>query len=291
MNEILKYWGLEGEVAEPMKWGQSAWEVGNRYVLKFNKNADSAARNIRLSQLLRRENIPIASYIPTLGKGMTVTAKQGGEYSLMQKISGLHPDFFAHPHLALEMGQSLGYLHKALAQLEGEFTVWDNEFIKYWHEYILSGLDDSVPADMVEYVQAHLTKICPKLPKHPIHRDVHPQNVLFDDGRLVAWLDFDLSERNVRLFDLAYLPAGLIVDKFSNKDKVEIWRKICQNLLKGYNEVNPLTFEELGGLDTMMIAVELLFVSYWRRQENHAEAAKALELAKWIFYANTKNGL
>ena len=241
-------------------------------------------RVVKVAQLLTAEGIPVAQYMPAVD-GSFATADG---YSLMTKIEGTHIDLFEQPHLAAEFGCGLGRLHMALAHIEPQFKdLSDNNFLDQWHNYILPGLGDEVPAHIRDEVGAKLTEICPMLPHQLIHRDVHCQNVLFNDGRLVGWLDFDLNHRSARIFDMAYLLAGLIVGNHDNPEKVEIWRQICDLLMAAYDEVNPLTSEEQCALPLMMTAIELLFVSFWNRQGNIEQRDAALDLAKWLYQSLT----
>lgn len=252
------------------------WDLDGRYVLKGMLNA----RIIELAQLLASEDIPVAQYLPTVDGSFITT----DGYALMTKITGEHIDLFHQPHLAKEFGRGLGRLHIALAKIEPQIEgCSDNNMLDSWYSYILPGLDDAVPAYLRDDVEAKLTEICPALPCQLIHRDVHCQNVLFDNGQLTAWLDFDLNHRNIRIFDIAYLLAGLIMGNQHNTEKAKIWRQVYCTLLSAYDEVNPLTADEHRAMPLMMIAIELLFVSFWNRNNNPEQSHGALELAIWLY--------
>ena len=51
------------------------------------------------------------------------------------------------------------------------------------------------------------------LPKQLIHRDVHFGNFLFFEGNLSGYIDFDLSQRNIRIFDICYFLTGLLAEE------------------------------------------------------------------------------
>ena len=51
-----------------------------------------------------------------------------------------------------------------------------------------------------------------KLPKQLIHRDPNPSNILFDNGIVTGFIDFDLSEINIRLWDVCYCATGILSD-------------------------------------------------------------------------------
>ena len=58
-----------------------------------------------------------------------------------------------------------------------------------------------------------LEAVYPSLPKQLIHRDVHFGNFLFFEGSLSGYIDFDLSQRNIRIFDLCYFLSGLLAEE------------------------------------------------------------------------------
>lgn len=63
--------------------------------------------------------------------------------------------------------------------------------------------NDGVMNDIV----AFLRRDYKTLPRQLIHRDMHTSNLLYRNG-MFSYIDFDMSQRNVRIFDIVYL-AGL----------------------------------------------------------------------------------
>lgn len=63
--------------------------------------------------------------------------------------------------------------------------------------------NDGVMNDIV----AFLRRDYKTLPRQLIHRDMHTSNLLYRNG-MFSFIDFDMSQRNVRIFDIVYL-AGL----------------------------------------------------------------------------------
>jgi len=100
---------------------------------------------------------------------------------------------------------------------------------------------------------------------------------------LTGWLDFELGHRNARVFDLAYFLAGLLVGKELASDNIAAWDSIYRMFLGGYNEVSPLAECENVAIPVLMVAIELLFVSFWKQQENIAQCEQARVLAQWLF--------
>lgn len=64
------------------------------------------------------------------------------------------------------------------------------------------------------------------LPKHMIHRDFHPGNVLFKDDRLSGIVDFELTVKGIRIFDPCYLATSILVSCIDDKKKLDQWPSI-----------------------------------------------------------------
>jgi Ser/Thr protein kinase RdoA (MazF antagonist) len=254
------------------------WNVGGRYILKYNVNKDELKKSIKLSQLLTGEGIPVSRYIPATNGAYT---DPDGEYCLMEKLAGEHADFYDSPTLAAELGRELARLHAALARIEPEIECVDYNSVEEWNNYIKPNLAH-VDEGLIMRVEAKLLELYPKLPRQLIHRDVHLGNVLFVDGRLSGWLDFDLGQRNARIFDIAYLLSGLLAGRLYESDKINIWRGIYRDMLNGYNEINFVTDTEYAALPVIIAYVNLLFTVFMQEHNDLKQSGDALKLAKWI---------
>jgi len=280
MIEVLKNWNLCDEKVTPIdSIHKSTWDIGGKYILKHNSNIKELYRGIQMANLLATYNIPVAIYEKTI-EGQWVTPD--GTFCLMKKMMGNHIDFFDTPNMIIEFGKELAKLHIALAIIEPQIECNDNNFINEWQNYIKPGLVN-IPDDIIAFIEAQFFDMYIKLPRQLIHRDVHAQNVLFNDGKLSGWLDFDINCRNVRVFDLAYLLGGLLCGKINDLTGIALWKKLYQNLVIGYESNNPLSKDEKEILPFMMIAIELLFVTFWNNQDNIEYRDNSITLVKWLF--------
>jgi len=280
IREVLDHWGLRDATVTLIKSrSQSVWDIGGEYILKRYINADAVSQGIRLSELLTPHKIPVPVFIPTKKGQLT---SPDGLYCLMSKLPGKYGDFFNEPGFAIEMGRALARLHKALAVIEPEISCNDSDLLADWQLRIKPSLYD-VSDYVVQSVDNKFRDVYPKLPRQLIHRDVHAANVLFDGGRLTAWLDFDIGQRNVRIFDIAYFLSGLLIGNLNDLDKIERWRLIYFDLLKGYSEISPLTDDESEALPVLMIVIEFLFVWFWDKQGDQKQRGIARELGEWLY--------
>jgi Ser/Thr protein kinase RdoA (MazF antagonist) len=270
MKKILENWGLSEESVELIQTSlhNSTWNIGGKYILQQHSgsNKEHMHRMVHLANMLIAQGIPAIEFIKT-----------DNEYSLTKKIEGEHIDFYASPDTATELGRGLAQLHNALTEIKCD----NNDFLREWKNYIKPGLV-CVSQEIIEQTELKLVNLYEKLPRCPIHRDVHSNNILFRNGKISGWLDFELNRKDARVFDLAYFLAGLLVGKIENPRMIETWKTIYRNVLAGYSEVSPLSPEEIEILPFLLIAIELLFVTYWNSLENSAERDKAIELAQYL---------
>ena len=76
-------------------------------------------------------------------------------------------------------------------------------------------------------------------------RDVHFGNFLFEGEQFCGYIDFDLSQRNIRIFDLCYFLLGLLCEEETLKVTKEKWFQVLKQVFRGYMEVNELFPQEL----------------------------------------------
>ena len=83
------------------------------------------------------------------------------------------------------------------------------------------------------------------LPQQIIHRNPNPGNIILC-GDNWGVIDFELSERNIRIFDPCYAATAILSESFEadNTDKLNQWISIYKNILYGYDEVAKLSENE-----------------------------------------------
>ena len=120
---------------------------------------------------------------------------------------------------------------------------------------------------------SQLEALYEKLPVQLIHRDIHFGNFLFDNGKFTGYIDFDLSQRNIRIFDLCYFMLGVL----SEEEKLDVtqttWFEILKNVFTGYQNKISLKKEEIEVVPNVMKSIELLFVA-WFLGENDVKCAE-----------------
>jgi Putative homoserine kinase type II (protein kinase fold) len=144
------------------------------------------------------------------------------------------------------------------------------------------GIDDSFFEDYIE----GFGKLYDKLPKQRIHRDPNPSNILFENGEVSGFVDFDLSEINVRLWDVCYCATGILSE--SSTEVYEKWFDILGGILHGYDAENKLSTEEKQALFYVICSITMIFAVFFESRDEFKELAKTSRRMLQYFIKNKK---
>ena len=168
-----------------------------------------------------------------------------------------------------------------------------------------AGSQDRVRRQTRDVLDRTVTGACATLPRLVIHRDFHPGNCLWSNGRVVGLLDFDWSDLDVRALDIA-LAAVYFCAVWSDQPRVADWPKapidtLCPERLATFASAYQQTASaarpgplEVRERDCMpaLIALANLFVLAWvvgdealaERSEQHSlrYLEHHLRLMDWI---------
>ena len=139
------------------------------------------------------------------------------------------------------------------------------------------------PGPILDELETGLANCFAKLPQQLLHRDAHPGNMLFQDGQLTGWIDFELMERGPRLFDLCYCSTSLLMNGLDDPTKRQAWSGLVRALVEGYDSVSPLTLVERGAIRMMQMAIEVVFIAWLAHNNYPAIAARNIEALAWLF--------
>ena len=124
-----------------------------------------------------------------------------------------------------------------------------------------------------------------KLPEQIIHRDPNPSNIVMKDGCLVGFLDFDLSQRSIRIFDPCYAATALLVEIYDSGEyeKLDRWVEVWQNILRGYDAVVHMTPEEKAAVPYVVLSIQLICVGYFSGIEKLELLAQTnIQMTRWL---------
>ena len=207
IQKLLYHWNLQDNDVKTIvnentgKQNENAYYIGNDYIIKFSTNLAVIKKTIVFSDVVKLTN----------GNDYL----QGGElyFIITKRIKGKQlkcEDVFADVNIAYKIGVNIAKLHKILK----EFDSADYKKADIYND-CLSGIKrvkelanlDSV---FIEGYKNTFGKCINELPTQLIHRDLNPSNMLFDGGEFKGFIDFDLTEVNIRIFDVCYCATAIL---------------------------------------------------------------------------------
>ena len=278
-SEILTHWKLEDQPVTDIYFDgsgnrhENAFYVGNDYVLKFTANMSKLRNDILLSKDLENIGLWAAAPVRTengeeyiqIGEAYfyvtrRLSGSQMGVQTLYEGFSGENARF---------VGEIIGQLHLALekataivreSDLRGSVVNWALPRVR---ECL------TLPDGFCRDFQDALDRLYEKLPRQIIHRDPNPGNIILSEDKW-GFIDFELTERNVRIYDICYAATAILSESFDNRDRRK-WLEIYRNLCYGYDSVARLTQEEFAAIPYILLANQMVCVAWFSEQEKYRE--------------------
>ena len=284
IKALLTRWNLEGEELKQIY--ASVWQVGEDYVLKTYVEPESLERNIDINQHLEAMGIPVGNLLRTTD-GRQYVESEGRYFFISRKLEGSNILSLKFGNrIGNQMGGIIANLHVAFESLEGKVELWDNSLLDEMKGWVRESFENSgfrnVSREEYEAVCEKLEAVYERLPAQLIHRDVHFGNFLFDKGDFSGYIDFDLSQKNIRIFDLCYFVLSVLSEKEKFEIDEEKWFGFLENVFNSYDKILPLTQEEKESAVVVMECIELLFLAYFDGQEDSALAQKTYKVFEFI---------
>ena len=272
--QILQAWNLDSETITDIYYdgtgnkNDSACYVGDAYVLKYTANLGKLMNHIEVSKAIESIGLLAASPIVTTDGQEYI---QDGElyFYVTKRLSGTQ--MVSH-HFgdgdARFVGEIIGQLHLALSKIED--CVSDADLLATVRDWALQnakqalGLTDDF---CKEYLDTFVA-LYPKLPRQIIHRDPNPGNIICSQNQW-GFIDFDLAERNARIYDPCYAATAVLSERFG-KDN-EKWLAVYRNIVCGYDSVAHLTDEERKAIPYVILANQFVCVAWFAGQDKYAE--------------------
>ena len=284
IENVLEHWNAEESTVKQVY--DSAWQVGEEFVLKVYDNVGALNRNIKMLSILDDMGIPVSKLVRTKTDAMYVN-EGDFYYILTEKLRGKNIiQLCDAPDIGSKMGTVIARLHLAFNECESQDEFWNNSLLAEMEGWILDTLrkDDwqFVSKDKYESTLCGLKEMYDVLPVGLIHRDVHLGNFLFDKGEFSGYIDFDLSQRNIRLFDLCYFMLGLLSEEETIEISYDEWFMVLRQLFSGYSQVIKLSEQENVAVPYVMESIELLFGAWFIGQNDIVCAKDAIKLYEFV---------
>lgn len=292
--DILSHWNLEAESITDIYYANTgeknthALYIGDSYVLKFTASFEKLKSNITLAAALEKAGLCAATPIRTTENKPYVSDDEIYFY-LTKRLPGrqvLTSDFYAENgnKTAQFIGKILGQLHEALEKLD--LPVHDADLLDALSDDALQksisilSTDDALCTELFSKLQA----LRSQLPRQIIHRDPNPGNIIFD-GKSWGFIDFELSERNIRIFDPCYAATAILSESFADNtpEQNEIWFDIYHSIFLGYDSIASLSPTEREAVPYVLLANQMICVAWFSEQAQYREQFEAnRKMTLWL---------
>jgi Ser/Thr protein kinase RdoA (MazF antagonist)/ADP-ribose pyrophosphatase YjhB (NUDIX family) len=238
----------------------SVWSVGEDYILKSGRR-EWLLRSVQLTKALAEQGFAVGEPIPTesgadFADGDPVwilyRVVKGEPLAMSERFGDRRGEY------AFKFGAAIAKLHNALAKISADVAVDDVDLFQHVTEWAM--LKANVSEELSREYIGEFKELCARLPRQLIHRDTHPENIIWRDGEVSGFIDFDIAQRNVRLWDICYCSTALLPDCPS--DEREKWFEVLRGLLLGYNSVTPLTDAEKQAVFYVICSIQFVFIAW-----------------------------
>lgn len=288
IQKLLSYWNLQNENVSNIynentgRQSENAYYIGENYVIKFSANYGSIKNSISIANSLAKSGLPVAEIIKTV-EGSDYL--QNGElyFVVTKRIKGsqLKCEYiFKNTDIAYQIGSNIAKLHHALKAFDES---------NYKQADILSDVKSALPkvqnsVNLNDDFLKNFSIIFDKLPIQIIHRDINPSNMIFDKDEFKGFIDFDLTEVNIRIFDICYCATAILSECVNNSDiDKSKWLEIFGNLVNGYESMTPLSEYEKQALPYVIYSIQIICIAYFSQFDKFDNLTKTnMDMTKWI---------
>jgi len=282
--EILKNWGLEQEKVTDIYYdgtgerNEHAVYVGERYVLKVTANLGKLNNHLQITNLLEKRGLTSAVVVKTSDGAEYV--REGEQYFfLTRRLVG--KQMTANTlEKARFVGEIIGKLDLALQ--DAELCLNDGNMSEQVICKALPKVKEllELSESFVKKFSDEFAVLYKQLPRQIIHRDPNPGNIICSENDY-GFLDFELSQREVRIFDPCYAATAVLSEHFEMLK--EQWIPLYQNMMLGYDSTACLTAEEQRAIPYVIIANQLICTAWFAGIEKYAHIFEVnKKMTKWL---------
>lgn len=302
LRNILGNWDIEKGlkiedvyILHGTKLCGNVWKVGQDFFLK-TESRDRLMKNLKVVKALAEQGVTSALPIPT---------KTGSEYVDGKELFILTQGIMGSPlsncerygdsriEFGIKYGQSIARLHKALKSIQKDVLLdevnlyqnvigWALPNVRQQNKQWNMGIEEYIFDDYIDT----FGKLYDKLPMQLIHRDPNPGNILFNNGKVSGFIDFDLSEVNIRLWDVCYCATGILSE--SSDEVYDKWIDILSGVLNGYDDENKLTCEEKQAVLYVIYSITMICMAYFESLDEYRVLAKTSR-KMLIYFINNRD--
>mgnify|MGYP000861806558 CR=1 FL=1 len=302
ITQLLSKWDVEKELeindvftAGGAIKSNNAWSIGDKYIFKTGKNISGLKTHIAISRALEKAGMKSPTPIKTK-TGEDFIIQDDRYYILTNRIEGqfLSPDErYSHNRESIgeKYGEAIGSLHKILKKQDKSIEVNDNNLLKTVLDWALPKTRVTMeqwacplPDEFYENYINNFPKIYDNSPRHIIHRDANPSNIIFNEVEVSGFLEFEISERNVRIFDPCYCATGILSEAGEIEAGYEKWPDILRGIIRGYDKAVNLSNWEKEAIPYVIYSIQMIFIAWLLDNESYKGLAiRNREMLLWIW--------
>lgn len=307
LKQLLSNWNIDTKVeigtiyvnGEAIK-SDTVWYIGDNYVLKAGKNIAGLHKHIAIAEALTKEGMIVSTQVKTKNY-QDFIVEDDRFYVLFNRIQGAYltpEERYTGDRTATgkKYGIAIGKLHTILKIQDDSLEVNDNNLyntVINWAmpqtKCVMEQWNCPLPDEFYVNFTTNFSKLYNKLPRHIIHRDVNPSNVIFSNNEISGFIDFEISERNIRLFDPCYCATGILSEAGNITDGYEKWPELLRGIIKGYDSICPLTLEEKQSILYVIYSIQMMFIAWLNTyEENKSMAMENRKMLLWIWENSDK---
>ncbi|EPR10040.1 helix-turn-helix domain-containing protein [Ruminiclostridium papyrosolvens] len=212
IRQLLSNWDIEtkADICNTFTAGgamksNNSWVIGDKYIFKTGRNIAGLKTHIDISRALQKSGMVAACPVKTKN-GEDFLVENGRFYVLTNQIIGelLNPEQrYTGDRIATgkKYGEAIGNLHRILKSQDSNLDVNDSNLFDTVINWALPETKRNMeqwgcplPDEFYSDYTENFSKLYDKLPKHIIHRDANPSNIMFNNGEVSGFIDFDISE-------------------------------------------------------------------------------------------------
>ena len=298
INELLLNWGLKATTFVPVQYENSgfisdtAWYVGQEYVLKATGNLDGFKIHAAITNALAGDGLAAPVPVPS-ADGREYIQEGEWYFYLLPRLSGkpvnskrlIEKDW---AEKSFRLGSLVGQLHKALKRHDQDIAADDMDLAAALKDYALPRAKAvlALPQTYYDAYETRFLALYPLLPKHVIHKDPNPANILLQGDEFCGFIDFELGLRSARLYDPCYLTTAILSETLPQDDSpaYDKWFEVYHAVLRGYDSVCPLTKEEREAAPYMVFTIEMICLAFFNETPKfQALAEVSNRMGRWLY--------
>ena len=291
--EVLVNWDLQNEKVadivfpETGEISDTAKYVGEDLVIKYTGNLGNTKKAIEISKALESLGLSSPAIVPT---------KDGREYvedgelyfMLTKRVEGeriMASKLYLNDYEAKArfIGEIVGQLDLALSKID--VIADDAELEKAVSEWAVPNLKGrlNIEEDSVDEIAQRFAVLYKDLPRLVVHRDPNPSNIILVKDKW-GFIDFELSERNARIFDPCYAATAILSETFEDNEEMLLkWTSVMKEIMYGYDSVVKMTEAEKETIPYMILANQFISTAFFADKDKYEELYKTnKKMTEWI---------